>query len=291
MPSSALLISQTFNGLVSGSLLALASVGLTIILGTLGVLNLAHGALFMVGAYVAYVTLSTTGSYVLALIVTCVALLILGAVLERGLIRFFYQRPDEDQILLTFGIAFVVVETARLIFGGIAKVTPTPAWGRGVYDLGFMIYPKYRIIAFGLTMVVLLLLYLVLYKTRVGLIVRAGIEDDLIVNILGINVDKTFLAVFAIGTMSAGLAGMIQSPIVPATPDMGFRVLVDSFVVVVLGGLGSFGGAVFGGLLAGLIISITAAFNPGYSYVALFTAMAIVLIVRPQGLFGVAGRD
>jgi branched-chain amino acid transport system permease protein len=291
MPNSALLFSQAFNGLVLGSLLALASVGLTIILGTLGVLNLAHGALFMIGAYVAYVTITATHSYFLAMLATCAVLLVLGTILERGLIRFFYARPDEDQILLTFGVAFVLVEAVRLMFGGIAKVTPTPAWGQGVLNLGFMVYPKYRLLAFAITAVILLTLYFLLYRTRLGLIVRAGIEDSLVVNILGINVDKTFLAVFAIGTMSAGLAGMIQSPIVPASPDMGFRVLVESFVVVVLGGLGSFGGAIVGGLLAGLIISLTAAFNPGYSYVALFSAMAVVLILRPQGLFGVAGRE
>lgn len=290
MPSLPLFLSQLFNGLALGSLLALVSAGLTIILGTLGVLNFAHGALFMVGAYAAYVTMAHTQSFVLAMIVGSLVVMVLGIIIERGLVRHYYSRPHEDQILMTFGLSIILVEVIRVLFGGIAQRVPSPSWGQGIVQMGFLIYPKYRVIVLAIIAVTLLALYLVLYRTRIGLIVRAGIEDKLMVNMLGINVNKTFLAVFALGAMSAGFAGVIYSPIVAVLPDMGERVLVQSFVVVVIGGLGSFPGAIIGGLIAGEILSLTSMFNPAYSDVMLYAAMALVLILRPQGLLGVEGR-
>ena len=290
MPSLPLLLSQAFNGLALGMLLALVSSGLTIILGTLGVLNFAHGALFMVGAYAAYVVLQGTSSFLLALLVGSLFMLLVGVVIERVLVRLFYHRPPEDQILVTFGAGIVLVEAVRAIFGGNNQHVPVPSWGEGVTQLGFLIYPTYRLELVGIITVTLGALWLVLYRTSIGLVVRAGIEDAGMVGILGINVRRTFLLVFALGVVAAGFAGMLYAPIVSVTPDMGASFLVESFVVIVIGGLGSFPGAVIGGLIAGEIISITSAFDSAYSEVMLYAVMALLLVVRPQGLFGTEGR-
>lgn len=290
MPSVPLLLSQAFNGLALGSLLALVSSGLTIILGTLGVLNFAHGALFMLGAYAMFVVMQATGSFVLGLVAGCAFMLLVGVLVERVIVRLFYQRPPEDQILVTFGVGIVLVEAMRAVFGGNSERVPVPDWGGGVTQLGFLIYPTYRLQVIGIIAVTLAALWVVLYRTSIGLVVRAGIEDQRMVGILGINVRWTFLLVFAIGVVAAGFAGMIYAPIISVTPDMGDSFLVESFVVIVIGGLGSFPGAVVGGLIAGEIVSITSAFNSAYSEVMLYAVMALLLVIRPQGLFGTEGR-
>ena len=264
--------------------------GLTIIFGALGVVNFAHGAFYAVGAYAGFVAYQRTDSFLAAMAAGAIFLLVLGIVVERGLIRLYYQRPPEDQILVTFGAAIVLVEALRGVFGGLAQRLPVPSWGEGAVNLGATYYPTYRIQVLGIVACALVVFYFVLYRTRLGLIVRAGIEDQLMVNILGINVTRTFLTVFGLGAMSAGFAGVINGPIVTVTPDMGADVLVQSFVVVVIGGVGSFWGALVGGLIAGEILSLTAMVAPAYSQVMLFAAMALVLILRPQGLFGVQGR-
>lgn len=284
-------VAQFFNGLALGSLLALISAGLTVIYGTLGVLNLAHGALFMLGGYAGYVAYDATHSFTIAVAAGALFVLIVGLVMERVVIRHFYERPPEDQILVTFGIGVVLAELVRFGFGSLSKQVPVPPWGQGATSFGFLIYPTYRIEVLGIIAVTLLLLYLVLFRTRLGLIVRAGIEDAGMVDILGISVYKTFLIVFGIGAMAAGFAGIINAPIVALTPDMGDDILVETFVVVVIGGVGSFTGALVGGLLAGEIISLTAMLNPSYSQVMLFVVMTVVLVLRPQGLLGVRGRE
>ena len=290
MPSLPLLLSQAFNGLALGSLLALVSSGLTIILGTLGVLNFAHGALFMMGAYAAFVVLQATGSWLLAIVAGSAFMLIVGILMERIVVRLFYHRPPEDQILVTFGVGIVLVEAVRAIFGGNSQHVSVPSWGEGVTRLGFLIYPTYRLELIGIVALTLLALYIVLYRTSIGLIVRAGIENSGMVGILGINVRRAFLLVFAIGVVAAGFAGILYGPIVSVTPDMGDSFLVQSFVVIVIGGLGSFPGAIVGGLIAGEIISITSAFDSAYSEVMLYAVMALLLVIRPQGLFGTEGR-
>jgi len=290
VPSGPLLLSQAFNGLALGTLLALVSSGLTIILGTLGVLNFAHGALFMLGAYAIFVIAGYTGSFVAGLILGSVFMLLVGIVLERGLIRWFYGRPPEDQILVTFGAGIIIVEGVRAVFGSGSQRVAGPDWGQGATQIGFLIYPTYRLQLIGIIAALLVALYLVLYRTSVGLVVRAGIEDARMVGILGINVRRAFLLVFAIGVTAAGLSGMFYAPIVSVAPDLGATFLVESFVVIVIGGLGSFPGAVVGGLIAGEIISITSAFNSAYSEVMLYAVMALLLVLRPQGLFGSEGR-
>ena len=283
--------SQVFNGLALGALLALISSGLTIIYGTLGVLNLAHGAMFMLGGYAGYVAYEASGSFIVAVIAGTLFLGIVGVLMERLVIRHFYSRPHEDQLLVTFGLAIVFVEGVRFIFSSLSKTVPPPPIFTGITSLGFMVYPTYRLAVVGIVAVALLALFLVLYRTRLGMIVRAGIEDSVMVDSLGINVDRVFMIVFGIGAMAAGFAGIVNAPVVSLTPDVGEAILVQTFVVVVIGGVGSFTGAVLGGLIAGEIISITSMFNPGYAYVMLFAAMTLVLLVRPQGLLGTRGRE
>jgi branched-chain amino acid transport system permease protein len=284
-------ISQCFNGLVLGALLALIASGLTIIYGTLGVLNLAHGAMFMLGGYAGWVTWTYTGSFIAAVFGGALFVMIVGVLMERLIIRYFYHRPHEDQLLVTFGIGIVFVEAVRFFFGSLSQSVPPPPLLTGITPLGFMFYPTYRLGLLGIVAVALIVLYLVLYRTRIGMIVRAGIEDSVMVDSLGIDVYKVFMLVFGIGAAAAGFAGIVNAPVVSIAPDVGEAILVQTFVVVVIGGVGSFPGAVLGGLIAGEIISITSMFNPGYSYVMLFVAMTLVLVLRPYGLLGTAGRE
>ena len=281
---------QAFNGLVLGALLALIASGLTIIYGTLGVLNLAHGAMFMVGGYAGVVAYQYTGSYLVAVAAGSLFVMALGLLMERVVIRHFYDRPPEDQILVTFGLGIVYVELVRLVFGSLSQSMPPPSWAAGITSLGFMIYPTYRLAVVGIVAVALLALYLVLYRSRLGMIVRAGIEDAVMVDSLGIDVYRVFMIVFGIGAMAAGFAGIVNVPIAPITPDVGESILVETFVVVVIGGVGSFPGAVLGGLIAGEILSLTSMVDPAYSQVMLFLVMTFVLVVRPRGLLGEQGR-
>ena len=280
-----------FNGLVLGALLALISSGLTIIYGTLGVLNLAHGAMFMLGGYAGYVAYSYTESFIVAVIAGSLFVMVLGVVMERVIIRHFYGRPHEDQLLVTFGLSIVFVEVVRFFFGSLSLSVPAPSMFAGITSLGFMFYPTYRLALVGIVAVALLVLFIVLYRTRIGMIVRAGIEDSVMVDALGVNVYKVFMVVFGIGAVAAGFAGIVNAPVASLTPDIGEAILVQTFVVVVIGGVGSFPGAILGGLIAGEIISITSMINPGYAYVMLFAAMVLVLMLRPQGLLGTRGRE
>ena len=284
-------VSQVFNGVVLGALLALISSGLTIIYGTLGVLNLAHGAMFMLGGYAGWFTYRYTGSFVIAVIAGSLFVMIVGVVMERVVIRHFYARPHEDQLLVTFGLGIVFVETIRFFFGSLSRTVPVPHALAGITPIGIMFYPTYRLALLGIVLAALIALYLVLYRTRLGLIVRAGIEDPAMVDALGIDTQKVFMVVFGIGAMAAGFAGIVNAPVVSIAPDVGEAILVQTFVVVVIGGVGSFVGAILGGLIAGEIISLTSMFNPGWSYVMLFVAMTLVLVLRPFGLLGATGRE
>jgi branched-chain amino acid transport system permease protein len=290
MPTLAQFLSQAFNGIALGSLLALIASGLSIILGTLGVLNFAHGAMFMLGAYAAFVVLGHVDSFALALAAGALVLLLVGLVTERGLIRFYYARPKEEQILVTFGLGIMFVEAIRYAFGGQSQPVPLPSWGRGIVNLGFFIYPLYRVEVIGFVAALLLALYLLLYRTRIGLVVRAGIEDPLMVELLGTHVRRMFMVVFTIGAMAAGIAGVIYAPLAAVIPNMGEPFLVECFVVVVIGGLGSFPGAVVGGIVVGEILSLTTLFDPAYAQAAIYAAMTLVLLIRPRGLFGTMGR-
>ena len=284
-------ISQCINGVVLGALLALISSGLTIIYGTLGVLNLAHGALFMLGGYAGWYTYEHTQSYFLSIVLGALFVLLVGIIIERVLIRFFYSRTDEEQILVTFGLGIVIVEIIRLVFGSLSESIPIPHWAQGITSLGFMFYPTYRLVVVGIVALALFSLWLILYRTNLGMIVRAGIEDSEMVDMLGINVYRVFMVVFGVGAMAAGFAGVVNVPVTPITPDVGEDILIETFVVIVIGGVGSFPGAILGGLIAGEILSITSMFNPAYSQVMLFVVMTIVLFTRPYGLLGSKGRS
>lgn len=284
-------LSQLFNGLVLGALLALISSGLTIIYGTLGVLNLAHGAMFMLGGYAGYAAFQASGSFLVAVAAGTLFMLVVGLVMERVIIRHFYGRPHEDQLLVTFGLSICFVELVRFFFSSQSKIVPAPSMFSGITDMGIMAYPTYRLALIGIVAVALLVMYVVLYRTKLGMIVRAGIEDAVMVDSLGINVNRIFMIVFGIGAMAAGFAGIVNAPVVSLSPDMGETILVQTFVVVVIGGVGSFPGAIIGGLIAGEIISLTSMVNPGYAYVMLFAAMALVLMVRPHGLLGTRDRE
>jgi branched-chain amino acid transport system permease protein len=280
-----------FNGMVLGALLALISSGLTIIYGTLGVLNLAHGAMFMLGGYAGYVAYSYTESFIVAVIAGSAFVMVVGLVMERVIIRHFYGRPHEDQLLVTFGLSICFVEIVRFFFGSLSITVPAPKMFTGITSIGFMFYPTYRLALVGIVVVALGGLFLILYRSRIGMIVRAGIEDSAMVDSLGINVYRVFMVVFGIGAMAAGFAGIVNAPVASLTPDMGEAILVQTFVVVVIGGVGSFPGAILGGLIAGEIISITSMVNPGYAYVMLFATMVLVLLLRPHGLLGTRGRE
>ena len=290
MPTLPQFLSQAFNGIALGSLLALIASGLSIILGTLGVLNFAHGAMFMLGAYVGFVVLNHWDSFGAALGVAAVVLLLVGLGLERGLIRFYYRRPPEDQILVTFGLGIMMIEAVRYVFGPLSQHVPMPSWGQGIVNFGYFLYPLYRVQVIGFVAVLLFAFYLLLYRTRIGLVVRAGIQDPLMVELLGTNVRRMFMVVFSLGTMAAGIAGVIYAPLAAVIPNMGEPFLVECFVVVVIGGLGSFPGALVGGLVVGEILSLTTLFDPAYAQAAIYAAMTLVLIVRPRGLFGAMGR-
>jgi branched-chain amino acid transport system permease protein len=290
VPSLNLVIIQLFHGLVLGGMLALVSSGLTIILGTLGLVNFAHAALFTFGAYAGLMVFESTHSFVLALIAGAVITCLLGILLERLLIRRFYLRPHEDQILMTFGLGIVIVEALRAGFGGLGRTMPTPAWGSGIVRMADLVYPLYRLEIFIIAAIALLIFYLVLFHSRLGLIVRAAIEDTTMVRILGLRASRIRMIVFGVGVLAAGLAGIVLGPILSIYPDMGLRFMVQSFVVVVIGGLGSFVGAIVGGFIAGEILTMTALFNTAYSDAMLFVAMVAILVFRPRGLFGTEGR-
>jgi branched-chain amino acid transport system permease protein len=285
-----LIEAQALNGLALGAILALVALGLTIVFGLLGFVNFAHGALFMVGAYAGWVVYSQTNNFFLAMLSALLITFIVGIVIERVLIRLYYERPKQDQILVTYGLAIILVEVVRAIFSGQTRLLSTPAWASGIVNVAGIYYPQYRVAVIAISAITLTIIYLVLYRTRIGLIVRAGIDDVVIVNILGINVKRTFMLVFALGAAIAGLSGIVDGPLLAVNPDMGTDVLVQCFVVIVIGGVGSFFGAILGGIVAGEIVSLTTAFAPDYASVMLYVAMAIVLIVRPQGLLGVEGR-
>ena len=284
-------VSQLFNGLALGALLALIASGLTIIYGTLGVLNLAHGAMFMLGGYAGFAAYQASGSFIVAVLAGTVALLVLGVLMERVIVRHFYTRPHEDQLLVTFGLSIVFVEAVRWLFSSESKTVAPPSALAGITPLGFMLYPTYRLAVVGIVAMALLVLFLVLYRTRLGMIVRAGIEDAVMVDCLGINVDRVFMVVFGIGAMAAGVAGIIHAPLGSLAPEVGEAIRGQTVVVGVIGGVGSFPGAVLGGLIAGEIISLTSMVNPGYAYVMLFAAMTLVLMMRPRGLLGAHGRE
>ena len=284
-----LLAMQVFTGLALGAVYVLLATGMSLIFGMLTVVNFAHGAFYMLGAYLGLAVLGWTGNFWLALLLAPPAVAALGMLAERTLIRRLYGRGIDYPLLLTFGLAYIIVELVRIVFGTQDLPFDTPDALSGAADIGIGFFPIYRLFVIGVTAVVLLALWLFLERTRYGLIVRVGARDPEIVRILGIDIARVWLAVFGIGTGIAGLAGLLAAPLQGASPEMGNSILAEAFVVTVVGGMGSLLGAVAAGLLVGVVVSLTALVAPEMAQVAIFALMAVVLLLRPQGFFGRAG--
>ncbi|QET04789.1 branched-chain amino acid ABC transporter permease [Cupriavidus pauculus] len=284
-----LIAQQLVTGLALGSIYVLIGVGLSLVFGLLTVVNFAHGAFFMVGAYVGLLVYARTGSFWLCMLVVPLATAALGMLAERFLIRPLYGRGIDYPLLLTFGLAYVLMDLVRMGFGVQGEQLETPELLQGAVDIGIGMFPLYRLFLIGVTALVLLALWLLLERTRFGLIVRAGARDALVLRTLGINMSTVWLAIFGAGTAIAGLAGLLAAPMRGASPEMGVPVLVEAFVITVVGGMGSLGGAVVAGLIVGVVVSFTTLFQPEFADFSMFALMAIMLIVRPNGLFGRKG--
>lgn len=281
-----LILMQLFSGVALGAILVITALGLSIIFGMMGVVNFAHGALFMVGAYAGLWVASLTGSFWWGLLVAPIMIGVFGMLIEFVLIRRLYGRSIDDPLLLTFGLSYVLVEGVRIVFGSDGIPFPTPDLLTGVVDLGVGFFPIYRIFVVGLVFAIVVLLWLGLEKTKFGLIVRAGARDPMMMRVLGVDISKVWLAVFGLGVGLAALGGVLAGPMRSVNPEMGALVLAEAFVVTVIGGLGSLVGAIIAGLLVGVVISMTALFAPEMATIVMFALMAIVLLIRPQGLFG-----
>ncbi|MBN9015508.1 MAG: branched-chain amino acid ABC transporter permease [Rhizobiales bacterium] len=283
-----LILIQLFSGVALGAILVITALGLSIIFGMLGVVNFAHGALFMIGAYAGLWVASLTGSFWWGLLVAPIMIGVFGMAIEWLLVRPLYGRSVDDPLLLTFGLSYVLVEAVRIVFGNDGIPFPTPSQLTGVANLGVGYFPIYRLFVIVVVAVVLLLLWLALEKTKFGLIVRAGSRDPTIMRVLGVNISKVWLLVFGVGVGLAALGGVLAGPMRTVNPEMGSLVLIEAFVVTVIGGLGSLLGSVVAGLLVGVAISMTALFAPEMGTIVMFALMALVLLVRPRGLFGKA---
>ena len=284
-----LLALQLVTGVALGAIYALLAVGLSLIFGMLTVVNFAHGAFFMIGALLGVYFQTLTGSFILSLVVTPLVVGAIGLLTERFLVRPLYGRGIDYPLLLTFGLSYVLIEGARIVFGIEGLPSSTPSALRGAVNLGFGHFPLYRLFLILATAVVVGALYLFIEKTRYGLIIRAGSRDPEIVRVLGIDVARVWWLVFGIGIAIAGISGVLAAPTRAVNAEMGITVLAESFVVTVVGGMGSLPGAIIAGLLVGIVFSMTSLLAPDLAELSIFVLMALVLLVRPQGLFGKAG--
>lgn len=281
------LSAQLLNGLMLGSFFVLLSLGLSIIFGMLGVVNFAHGALYMLGAYGAYTICQVfSQSFWLAMILSPIIVGIIGMLLEKFLIRRLYEFPHYFNLLLTAGLMLCLEEITRIIFTPIGKPFSTPDIFLGSFDLGFLIFPKYRVFIIFMTIICSFGIWLFITKTKLGAIIRAGTDDSTMVSALGINISRIFNVVFGIGAALAGLAGVLAAPVQNIVPDMGAGMLTETFVVVIIGGMGSILGSILGGLIVGELITLGVVFWPPAANVMIFLFMAIILLVRPRGFFG-----
>jgi len=280
---------QLLTGVALGSIYALLALGLCLIFGMLGVVNFAHGAFFMVVAFLGVYFLGLTGNFFFSLLLVPIVTGVIGLVTERFLIRPLYGRGIDYPLLLTFGLSYVLIEVMRVTFGieGLPSITPDSL--KGSMNVGIGYFPKYRIFLIVMTALIILGIWFFIQKTRYGLIIKAGSRDAEIVKVLGVDVAKVWLLVFGIGTAIAGLSGILASPTRSVNPEMGIPILAESFVVTVVGGMGSPIGAVVAGLLVGVVYSLTSLFAPALAELSIFVLMAVVLLIRPQGLFGKSG--
>jgi len=281
----AVLTEFLLNGLVLGALYVLMALGLSIIFGMVGVINFAHGALFTLGAYTAYQVQGALG-FAGALGVAPVLVGVLGMLIEATLLRRLYLEDPLQGLLLTFGLAMVLEQGIRLLWGRSPKQFEVPAGLAGALALGSLTYSKYR--SFILLAVVLLIVGLVLFlqKTAIGTIVRAGSRDPMMVRLLGISLTPVLTLVFGLGVALAALAGVLSAPLAGVQPAMGVNVGTAAFVVVTIGGLGSLAGAIVSGLLVGQVVSLSIYFQPRAAEASMYVLMAVILLLRPRGLMG-----
>ena len=281
------LLGQILNGIATGMLYALMGLGLALITGILNIPNFAHGALFAVGAYLLVTVVGAIGNFWIGLVVAPLGVALLGIAIEYAGIRRLYSAGHDYQLLFTFGLALILNELIIVLWGPVGISHLPPAVLRGGVDLGFTFYPKYRLFVMAVAALLVLLTWLFLERTRYGAIMRAGIENQEMVSLLGIDIQLLFTAAFALGAYLAGIAGALTAPIRGLSPGMGVDMLGIAFVVVALGGLGNLLGAIAAGVLIGVAQAVVAAYWTEASTAVIFAVMAAVLLVRPQGLFGI----
>lgn len=283
-------INLTLNGLSTGMMIFLLASGLSLIFGLMGVLNFAHGSLFMVGGYTGVVVFAHSGSFTLALLTGMLAGMLVGWIVERLTVRRVYGNAIA-QILITTGVMIVLNELVKAVFGPDIIATPVPPLLAGSWEIGSVILVKYRLFTLAVGLVVAVVVHLLLTRTRLGMIVRAGVENPEMVQALGINIKRVFSLVFAFGAALAALGGVMMAPALGAVnPDMGLQNQMLAFIVVVIGGMGSFLGSALGSILVGLAGAYTAWFLPEASLAVNVVLMAVVLLLRPNGLFGMGGE-
>lgn len=285
MEISSVLI-QTMNGLQYGLLLFLIASGLTLIFGIMGIINLAHGALYMIGAYLAWWLTAQLGNFALAVLLALPIALSLGVIIERFLIQTLYRRNHLDQVLMTFGLILVLDAAQSILFGNDVHSVPVPELLSHSIELTETLsYPVYRLFISAVCLLIAIAMYLVLQRTRLGMIIRGGASNREMVQSLGINIRGIYTLVFAVGTLLAAFAGMISAPVSSVYPGMGNSILIIAFVVVVIGGIGSIKGAFLGALLVGLTSTWGTVLVPQFSGAIVYALMAAVLLFKPRGLF------
>jgi branched-chain amino acid transport system permease protein len=279
---------QCLNAVQYGLLLFLLASGLTLIFGIMGVINLAHGSFYMIGAYMAFALAPYLGQHFVTMLLAGTVLAVaIGYVLEWAFFSFLYEREHLQQVLMTFGLILVFEELRALLFGNDVHGVQLPGWLAGSFSLaGLMSYPWYRVFASAACLVVALALYWVVNRTRLGMMVRAGASNRDMVRGLGIDIQRLYRIVFAMGVALAALAGMIAAPMSSVYPNMGSSVLIICFVVVIIGGIGSITGALLASLLVGFVDTFGKVFFQELSGMSIYLLMAIVLVWRPEGLMG-----
>ncbi len=281
----AVLTEFVLNGLVLGALYVLMALGLSIIFGMIGVINFAHGALFTLGAYVAFQVKDALG-FPATLVVSPVLVGVLGMLIEATLLRRLYREDPLQGLLLTFGLTMVLEQGIRMVWGLSPKQFDVPPAFGGALSLGALTYSKYRSFILLAVFVLIVALTLFLQKTPVGTIVRAGSRDPMMVRLLGISLKPVLTLVFGLGTAFAAIAGVLSAPLAGVQPAMGVNVGTAAFVVVTIGGLGSFWGAILSGLLVGQVVSLSIYFQPRAAEASMYVLMAVILLLRPRGLMG-----
>lgn len=278
---------QLLNGLTFAALLFIVASGFTLIFGLLRIVNLAHGALYLTGGYAGYWVASQTGSFMLGVLGAMAAVAVIGFVLDQGLLRFV-RGYELRQVLLTLGVAFVLNDMTLVIFGGDTYTMPTPDPLKGALRFAGLFYPKYRLFVLALGVAVFVALWLLLNRTRLGALIRAGVDDAETIAAMGINIRRIFLLTFLLGAALAGLGGAVGGAFLTLYPSADAEILVFSLAVVIIGGRGSLVGAAVGALIVGLLNTVGQVMFPEFAYFVIFGPMAVILAFRPLGLFGKA---